>query len=72
MDGFRIYSNKDILKLVNIRSGETKLVELVKVIAQERTHHLDLRQIGGGAAIPSTVRFAKLPPTVKDSCVVGF
>ncbi|MEJ2903999.1 formimidoylglutamase [Pedobacter panaciterrae] len=33
MDGLRIYSNKDILKLVNIRSRETKLGERVKVIA---------------------------------------
>nr|WP_068889715.1 formimidoylglutamase [Pedobacter panaciterrae] len=33
MDGLRIYANKDILELVNIRSGETKLGERVRVVS---------------------------------------
>ncbi|ATP58313.1 arginase [Pedobacter ginsengisoli] len=33
MDGLQIYTSKDILKLVNTRSGETKLGQCVEVVA---------------------------------------
>lgn len=33
MDGLRIYTERDILKLVNIRSGEAKLGECVEVVS---------------------------------------
>ena len=37
MDGLQIYTSKDILKLVNIRSGETKLGQCVEVVTSLET-----------------------------------